>query len=473
MLRQNSEKLQLASGQMRMHKPLHAQAAASGPLPKLLLPTVAFQTARAIGAQDTEAAGASEQQNKQQQPDAESPLNAHKGSPEADGHCKEHQAARDQVRAECTKQHLLELQQLQQTFEKDKADLIKGYQAQLALAAGMKQQRQADSNQFQNIVRGIQEASMSGWVPCQIFEAEPDSLLNRLYNGDWEHARDNQGRAVINSDPGHWPLILNWLSFGAVPPSPSPAFITVCKYWQLTNLLDTIQQSAAAVAAAAEVQSIQEESEGKHSFSVSSIVRGGRPGFSLAGVIHRFKRHLYALGKSRWSPDTQIGIAFEAYGQAWNLLISDVGLCMQLCSSPSRKSCQLEVGFGPETSCYKAIEADCDFDFKAEDEDHDLFESPSGMLWSKAPADDWLGATGERDSIDRAAGTSVCGPAWRSAAPCDGALCQESRQMSGRAEHAVRSPCMLCWQDPGNLLKLSIALAPYQPVVFRALCCSW
>ena len=302
------------------------------------------QLRKASGAQDAEAAGASEQHTKQQQPDAQSPPIAHEASQEDDGHRKECQAACDEVRAECTKQHLLERQQLQQTVD-DKADLIKDYKAQLALAADMKQRRQADCSQFCYIVRGIPEANMSGCVPRQIFEAEPDSVLNHLYIGEWEYARDQQGGAVINSNSMPWPVILDWLSFGTVPPSPSPAFIAECKYWQLTNLLDTFQQSAAA--AAAEVQSIKERSDGKHSFRVSRIASGARPGFRLAGVICRFKERLYALGKSRWSPNSQIDIEFEAYRQAWNLLIS---LCMQLCLSPSRKSCQLEIGFGPETS---------------------------------------------------------------------------------------------------------------------------
>ena len=243
----------------------------------------------------------------------------------------------------------------------------------------MKQRRQADSNQFHYSVRGIQKAGMSGCVPRQIFEAEPESMLNRFYNGEWEHAGDKYGRAVINSDPAHWPLILNWLSFGAVPPRPSPAFIAECKYWQLTNLLDAIEQSAAAAGA----QSMTVDLDGEHRFTVSRIIKDGRAGFWLAGVIHGFP--------ARLDSDGAIHMEFQAYGQDWYMLVSKMGLYVQLMSPPPPKSYHVEIGFGPETSCYKATDADCDFDVDTEAADHDLYASMSGMLWSKAPTDDRLG----------------------------------------------------------------------------------
>ncbi len=49
--------------------------------------------------------------------------------------------------------------------------------------------------------------------------------------------RNKQGQAVVNSDPEHWPVIINWLSFGAIPSKPSDGLIAECRYWQLDRLL--------------------------------------------------------------------------------------------------------------------------------------------------------------------------------------------------------------------------------------------
>ena len=51
--------------------------------------------------------------------------------------------------------------------------------------------------------------------------------MNKTYNGEWAYAMDEKGRALINSDPANWPYIVNWLSFGPVPPSPTPGAVFV------------------------------------------------------------------------------------------------------------------------------------------------------------------------------------------------------------------------------------------------------
>ncbi len=134
---------------------------------------------------------------------------------------KERDAACAQVRAECAQAAVSERLQLEENLKQQMAELTEQHEAKLGEMASQMARRNVDSKQFKYIVRGRQEPAMSGSVPASIFGAEPDSLLNRAYNGDWDYARDAQDRACINSDPAHWPLILNWLSFGAVPQDPS------------------------------------------------------------------------------------------------------------------------------------------------------------------------------------------------------------------------------------------------------------
>lgn len=71
--------------------------------------------------------------------------------------------------------------------------------------------------------------------PHQVFEAEPDSALAHMYNGNWEYYKDNQGRANANSNPVHWPLILNWLSFGTIPTHPTEEFLSECSFWHFKH----------------------------------------------------------------------------------------------------------------------------------------------------------------------------------------------------------------------------------------------
>lgn len=64
------------------------------------------------------------------------------------------------------------------------------------------------SKQFRFVIRGYKGNQASGSVPMRIFDAEPDSALAQAYGGQWSHDWDAEGRAVVNSNPAHWPMIL-------------------------------------------------------------------------------------------------------------------------------------------------------------------------------------------------------------------------------------------------------------------------
>ncbi len=97
------------------------------------------------------------------------------------------------------------------------------------------------SKLFKFSVRGCCATSgLSGSVPHSIFLAEPASALAQAYSGQWDYAKDEEGRAVVNSDPDNWPIILNWLSFGTVPTNPTESLLSECRYWHLDRLLAAI-----------------------------------------------------------------------------------------------------------------------------------------------------------------------------------------------------------------------------------------
>ena len=343
--------------------------------------------------QDAKATGDSDGQPVQHPPDAQVQLIAQIAAQVAASHCKDKEAACEQVRTACKKQHALERQQLLDDFESEKASIMKRHEAQLAQAADMKRRQQADSSQFHYIVRGIQEATMSGSVPRQIFGAEPDSVLNHMYNGEWEYAQDDQGRAVINSDPEHWPLILNWLSYGAVPRHPSSAFLAECRYGNLDNLLCAVQQAAASTG----VQSVKLDSPGKHNISVVRISKDGRAGFRLAGVIRSFSLRMHDEDEHGLLIGTSV--VFEAFGQKWTLNIDEEGIYLDLVSLPSHKNCHLEIGFGTGSTCYQVVDKDCSF--WVEDEEYREFHmSTTGIHWKEAPSAGQLGLQEGESPLD-------------------------------------------------------------------------
>ena len=101
-----------------------------------------------------------------------------------------------------------------------------------------------DSKMFSFSVRGCSGPQLSGCLPKEIFQAEPNSALANMYNGNWECAKDSKGRAIVNSSPINWPIIVDWLSFGTIPCNPPDGLVSECRYWQLEGLLRALDAQA-------------------------------------------------------------------------------------------------------------------------------------------------------------------------------------------------------------------------------------
>lgn len=225
------------------------------------------------------------------------------------------EAACNEVRAACEKEHGETYKKLEEVALQEKEQLMQQHRSALAEAVDMSARRKQGTSQLTFTVRGNTTPQLSGSIPRQVFEAEPNSVLNNMYNGDWAYATDDDGRACINSDPEHWPLILNWLSFGSVPTQPSEGFIGECKYWQLDNLLLRMElQRKAADELAITTKTSQ------HSFIVTHLCSNGRDGFQLQADINSFRK--------RWSSGKAIILDFEAFGVEWKLSIAETGVAL-------------------------------------------------------------------------------------------------------------------------------------------------
>ena len=198
----------------------------------------------------------------------------------------------------------------------------------------------SDSKLFKYTVRGCDGPHLSGIVPLSIFEAEPNSALACMYNGEWEYAMDGKGRAIVNSDPDHWPIILNWLSFGAIPSTPSDSLLAECRYWQLNRLLAAIEHKADGMGD--DDAGMVQASKDSHHLRVKGTTSGCCKGFSVTGMIHHLPKRLSAA----IDPANEISIPFTAVGRDWSLTLCQTGSCLLMLSGLQLTMVQLKMEWG-------------------------------------------------------------------------------------------------------------------------------
>ncbi|KAK9844277.1 hypothetical protein WJX74_000370 [Apatococcus lobatus] len=244
----------------------------------------------------------------------------------------EKEEACQQVQKTCEELHSQTIAQLQHDHKQRMDELQEQHNSVMRDVKTSSMRREQDSDQFSYTIRGHTTADLSGSIPRNVFEAECNSVLNKIYNGEWAYAVDRDGRACINSDPAHWPIILSWLSFGTVPTNPSDAFVGECKYWQLENLLARIEEPRAAAEQSVTFNTTE------HALTLAAAKEGKRRGFQLEGKLFRFPQ--------RSSGGRTIDTRFEAFGASWNLSIKETGAYLHLTSGPSAPHCQGRISFG-------------------------------------------------------------------------------------------------------------------------------
>ncbi|GAQ86309.1 hypothetical protein KFL_002820050 [Klebsormidium nitens] len=80
-----------------------------------------------------------------------------------------------------------------------------------------------------------------GSVPRSVLASAPESLLYKMYSGDWDYARDDQGRALITCHPQRWAAVLEHLATGAVPAERDPLLLAQARHWNLQRLVEGLE----------------------------------------------------------------------------------------------------------------------------------------------------------------------------------------------------------------------------------------
>ncbi len=186
-------------------------------------------------------------------------------------------------------------------------------------------QHVSDNKLLSYSVRGSDAPYLSGCVPRKIFQAEPESALARMYAGSWKYPADDKGRAIINSNPAHWPIILEWLSFGTVPADPPSSLVSECQYWQLDGLLAALAKQAVPPTSA-DTQTLQVERKefeyNKYSGRDNSSRSNAKCVVLTAQVdIADFPKRLTAVMES----STDMNLPFQAGGRNFSLNVSKLG----------------------------------------------------------------------------------------------------------------------------------------------------
>ena len=206
-------------------------------------------------------------------------------------------------------------EQLHEDLQRRTAESEAQYRASQAERESMLARRDRDSKLFTFTVQGCEGPGLSGCLPRQIIDDEPNSALAHIYNGKWQYSTDAKGRAVINSDPAHWPIIVRWLSFGTVPPSPTSEFLSEYKYWQLDRRLEAIA-----------FKNDGARSAHGDAFELRRVCQDGSYGFTAECDINDFCERLEKASNT----SSKLILPFRAAGQDWNIRLDQNRLDFQM-----------------------------------------------------------------------------------------------------------------------------------------------
>lgn len=173
----------------------------------------------------------------------------------------------------------------------------------LAEATAAAARRADDGARFHFVLAGTGQA---GSIPRSFLASEPDSLLNKMYNGEWDYARDDQGGALINCHPDRWAAILEHLSTGTVPRVVDQQLLDQARHWNLLRLVQAIEDSTPGVTAT-------NHSDGKSCTvrcTFTSVMKSLREGEPLRLTFCFLRKQLYFLDVTPQG----IGISASARG---------------------------------------------------------------------------------------------------------------------------------------------------------------
>jgi hypothetical protein len=98
--------------------------------------------------------------------------------------------------------------------------------------------RSHDETRFHFIQAGTGQV---GSIPRSYLDLVPESLLTKMYNGEWDYARDEQWRALINCHPEQWAAIMEHLATGTVPTERDQRLLDQARHWNLERLVQALE----------------------------------------------------------------------------------------------------------------------------------------------------------------------------------------------------------------------------------------
>ncbi|GAQ89201.1 hypothetical protein KFL_004960110 [Klebsormidium nitens] len=80
-----------------------------------------------------------------------------------------------------------------------------------------------------------------GSLPRSVLASDPESHLYKMYGGEWDYARNAEGRAIVTCHPHRWAPIVEYLATGAIPAERDPALLAQARYWNLQGLVNGLE----------------------------------------------------------------------------------------------------------------------------------------------------------------------------------------------------------------------------------------
>lgn len=105
-----------------------------------------------------------------------------------------------------------------------------------ALEAGARRRDEGDRFEYVLACNG-----QTGSIPRSVLASDPDSLLCKMYSGEWDYARDAAGRALITCHPKRWAAVLEYLANGAAPAERNPLLLEQARHWNLMGLVGALE----------------------------------------------------------------------------------------------------------------------------------------------------------------------------------------------------------------------------------------
>jgi hypothetical protein len=146
--------------------------------------------------------------------------------------------------------------------------------------------RRDDSDRFEYVLACN---GQTGSIPRRVLASDPDSLLYKMYSGEWDYACDAAGRALITCHPQRWAAVLEYLATGAAPAERNPLLLEQARHWNLMGLVGALEALTPGVI-------VTNDSDSKGFRARGTFVSV----MERLGINARILRYAFAAPQDRW-----------------------------------------------------------------------------------------------------------------------------------------------------------------------------